>query len=70
MGTLMMLNKKLLAIIELNELADKKSVTEKIATCGITFDKVIFLKKIPRDPRHNSKIDYALLQRELKASFD
>ena len=36
---------------------------------NITHDKVIILKKIPRDLRHNSKIDYAKINLILKESI-
>ena len=60
MGTVMLSENKLLAIIELNNKAEKKVVSEKINSCGLSFSKIVFAK-IPRDARHNSKIDYSLL---------
>lgn len=69
MGTVMLFGKKLFAIIELNDPAQEKSITEKTLRCGINFDEIVFVGKIPRDPRHNSKIDYGLLQQELNALF-
>jgi acyl-CoA synthetase (AMP-forming)/AMP-acid ligase II len=69
MGTVMLLGEKLFAVIELNDLTKEKTATEKTLRSGISFDEVIFIEKIPRDPRHNSKIDYTLLRQELNALF-
>ncbi|MEO5644262.1 MAG: AMP-binding protein [Bacteroidia bacterium] len=66
MGTVMLPDNKLLVIVELTDAAEKKIVTEKINSCELIFDKIIFLEKIPRDQRHNSKIDYGLLKDEVK----
>jgi acyl-CoA synthetase (AMP-forming)/AMP-acid ligase II len=65
MGTVLLKGQKLIAVLELNELSQKKMAEEKAGAGGIDFDKIIFLEKIPRDPRHNSKIDYNLLQLQL-----
>lgn len=65
MGTIMLSGQKLVAVIELNDASLKNAVEEKAGASGIDFEKIIFMQKIPRDPRHNSKIDYALLRQQL-----
>ena len=60
-GTVLMLKNKLIAVAELNAGGNKKHISEKINSAEIIFDEIIFIKKIPRDPRHNSKIDYEKL---------
>lgn len=69
MGTILLEENKLLAIIELNDAGEKKPVIEKINSCGLNFDGIVFLEKIPRDQRHNSKIDYGLLKTKIKGRF-
>lgn len=66
MGTIMMLERKLTAIIELKDNSAENTVWNKINTLEIKFEKIIFINKIPRDPRHNSKIDYAMLTKQIK----
>jgi len=64
-GTILHLNNRLLALIEMNDNSKKKEVEAEIRSLELLFDKIIFLKKIPCDPRHNSKIDYELLKKYL-----
>jgi len=60
-GTVIMLNGKITAFIELNDLTKRESAETAIKAGNNTIEQIIFLKKIPRDPRHNSKIDYQKL---------
>lgn len=62
MGTLLMLNNKLIVVIELKENANKNTLQTHLQTLDIVPDEIKFIKKIPRDPRHNSKIDYEKLK--------
>ena len=62
MGTILEVDKKLIAVIELKKGAFKKDVLFKMNGADVSFDEVRFLTKIPRDPRHNSKIDYAKIK--------
>ncbi len=57
MGTLLQLNEKLVLAIE--GTANKELIQEKCT--NIPFDEIEFID-IPRDPRHNSKIDYPSLE--------
>jgi acyl-CoA synthetase (AMP-forming)/AMP-acid ligase II len=60
MGTLLQLNSKLTLIVEG---ASSENLVRKNCS-NIPFEDLIFMK-IPRDPRHNSKIDYPALKAKL-----
>jgi olefin beta-lactone synthetase len=62
LGTIMQQENKLIAIIELKKNNVKTGIAEMINANGTKFDTVIYIKEIPRDPRHNSKIDYPKLR--------
>lgn len=62
MGTLLLINNKLTAIIEVKQEKAKQNVQNSITKMDIQPDAVRFIAKIPRDPRHNSKIDYEKLK--------
>jgi acyl-CoA synthetase (AMP-forming)/AMP-acid ligase II len=62
MGTLMMLDDRLIAVVELNDAARRDAVRAAIQSLSETFEDIVFIPKIPRDPRHNSKIDYEKLR--------
>jgi olefin beta-lactone synthetase len=61
-GTIKQLGNLLAAVIELNDERKKENVKQAIEAGPASFDRIIFIKKIPRDPRHNSKIDYQKLE--------
>ncbi len=61
-GTIMLLNEKITAVIELKNELQRDRVKHNIKNDGHEFEQLFFLKKIPRDPRHNSKIDYEKLR--------
>ena len=61
MGTILEIAGNLTAIIELKAGCDKIDVIQKIEKLGLKID-IQFVSKIPRDPRHNSKIDYEKLK--------
>jgi len=67
-GTVMMLHDRLTAIIELGDTSRREAVQSAIRSLPEAFADIVFVPKIPRDPRHNSKIDYeklgALLSRK------
>jgi acyl-CoA synthetase (AMP-forming)/AMP-acid ligase II len=69
-GTVILLKEKITAVIELKDELQREAVRSNIKKLGQTFEKIIFLKKIPRDPRHNSKIDYQKLRLLLINSKD
>lgn len=62
MGTVMLLNSRLTAVIELGDSTRRDTVAAEIRSLPEAFGDVIFIPKIPRDPRHNSKIDYEKLR--------
>lgn len=59
-GTIMKHNNKVLLLLELKKSYKnkKQQIEESIKSSKIIYDEIILLDKIPRDPRHNSKIDY------------
>ena len=68
MGTILLHRCQLTAVIELNTKSNKvlqAGITQRIMSLPIAFKQVLFLKKIPRDPRHHSKIDYQKLAMQL-----
>ncbi len=66
-GTLVEVDKRLVAVVEPRAGVHPTSLRESIATLSLYFDRLVFTKKIPRDPRHYSKIDYERLKKALKA---
>lgn len=68
-GTVMLLKEKITAVIEMKEELKKDLVKSNIKNQGPQFENIIFLKKIPRDPRHNSKIDYQKLRLLIAEKF-
>lgn len=62
LGTIMLLNNRLTAIIELADHSRRDFVRSVIEPLPEAFEDIVFISKIPRDPRHNSKIDYEKLR--------
>lgn len=62
-GTLLMSNDGLAAVVE--QLADcsREQITECIYGWGLPITTIHWMRKIPRDPRHHSKIDYEALRK-------
>lgn len=65
-GTVMMLNDRLTAVIELSDPTQREVVQSAVKSIPEVFADIIFVPKIPRDPRHNSKIDYEKLKELLR----
>ncbi|TDE16324.1 AMP-binding protein [Dyadobacter psychrotolerans] len=61
-GTVMIWKNKVTAVIELSDFSLKDSVKSAIQLTLDTLEDIIFVDKMPRDPRHNSKIDYEKLK--------
>jgi acyl-CoA synthetase (AMP-forming)/AMP-acid ligase II len=61
-GTVLHMNGETVAVIELHDRKQKKAVESAIRAMPLVFDRICFLKKVPRDPRHHSKIDYEKLK--------
>ncbi|MFN6946410.1 MAG: AMP-binding protein [Cytophagaceae bacterium] len=66
LGTIVMVNENLTAVIELNDRKRKKAVLSKIGELDLPIQDIFFIKKIPRDPRHNSKIEYQDVRKLVK----
>ena len=65
-GTVMAINDDLTAVIEAISKDDHSQISTSIKSKLPKIKEVIFLNKIPRDPRHFSKIDYTQLRRILR----
>ena len=66
MGTVLLLNEQLTIVVEIKSEAGKETVQLKIEQSRLQVDVIRFIARIPRDPRHNSKIDYEKLKKLLK----
>lgn len=64
-GTLLLINNKITAILELKKDAEQELVIEQVNSLPQKPDDIIFVKTIPKDPRHHSKIDYEKLREML-----
>jgi olefin beta-lactone synthetase len=62
MGTVIELNQKMIAVVELSANTAQYQIKQSIDEWDIKFDEVKYIKKMPRDPRHHSKIDYVKLK--------
>lgn len=65
MGTVLQINNQTTVVIELNDASKKDLVKTAIEALPLKTDTVVFLKKMPRDPRHHSKIEYGRLKQLL-----
>lgn len=75
MGTIFLLKNKVTAVIELKDKMKQAFVTNEILKKNNPsengkVEEVLFIKKIPRDPRHNSKIDYQKLILSFKKKLE
>lgn len=64
-GTIVSFNQQIIAVVELNSGKKNQFVVSQILEQYPVIQAVKILKKIPRDPRHNSKIDYERLKQLL-----
>ncbi len=60
-GTILQIDTQIIAFIQLTHLKYKETAKTKIMNLPIPIAEIRFLKKIPRDLRHNSRIDYQKL---------
>jgi olefin beta-lactone synthetase len=67
MATVLEINHQCLLVIEpVNyNTSFKTTINEKIQSLQIPYDTIVFVKKIPRDPRHHSKIDYDKIKNQI-----
>ena len=61
-GTILSLDNQVVIVLELQKNGNELLIENQISNLKIKFDTIKVLKKIPRDPRHNSKIDYEKLK--------
>lgn len=61
-GTVLHVEGKTVAVLELRDRMQRKTVESALRDMPLSFDRVCFIKRIPRDPRHHSKIDYEKLK--------
>jgi len=61
-GTILAVGGRIIAVIEPDKKSSRELLRARITSNVHGFDQVVFLKKLPRDPRHYSKIDYELLK--------
>jgi olefin beta-lactone synthetase len=59
-ATVIKANEKLVAVVEISDNGKKENISLAIHALGIK--AISFVKKMPRDPRHHSKIDYEKLK--------
>lgn len=61
MGTIVKLNNKLIIVLELKKEAEVRLVFKQVRDMNVNVDDIKTVPVIPRDPRHNSRIDYERL---------
>jgi len=65
-GTVLNINGQIYVLIELHNASFKQKIEREIAAIKLPFTHILRFCRLPRDPRHNSKIDYDLLMERLK----
>lgn len=74
LGTLLLVDAKLTLVVELNKESDKDFVSQKLTHANLRFERVIFMKQIPRIAGSSDSIDRAqlekLLGKKASSSFD
>ena len=61
-GTIQFFHGQITVVIELKDSSKKQQIKSNIMSLKEPFEKILFIKHIPRDPRHHSKIDYEKLK--------
>ena len=61
-GTAVNINNEFLGVVEKDKLASKKDIINQVRHLPWVPSEIKFIKKMPLDPRHNSKIDYEKLK--------
>lgn len=65
LATALMINNKVYIIVEKEKEADENEIKLHITQIVNFESEVIFIKEIPRDPRHHSKIEYEKLRKHI-----
>jgi len=61
-GTVLRIKEKVVAILESDDETRQSDVRRRLEKEAHGFDEIRFVRRVPRDPRHNSKIDYEKLK--------
>lgn len=61
-GTILLWKGKIIAVAELRESAVRDQAKAAISAVHEAIEEVVLIKKMPRDPRHHSKVDYEKLK--------
>lgn len=64
-GTVLLREKELVLVIETTSEANREHITNALRQSRLQFDYIHWMKSIPRDPRHHSKIDYEKLKMKM-----
>lgn len=64
-GTVLKHNNKMCVVIEVEKKADKTKIENQVFQLDVPPDQVLFMKTMPKDLRHHSKIDYDKLKKIL-----
>ena len=64
-GTILEAAQGLLAIIELQQPSQRDKIRNRLEHLGLPYDRLVFLHKIPKRPKQQSKIDYQALREML-----
>jgi acyl-CoA synthetase (AMP-forming)/AMP-acid ligase II len=62
MGTVLLVKDELVVIVENEGGSTSAEIERQIKESGLSYDRIRHVSNVPRDPRHNSKIDYAKLK--------
>lgn len=66
LATVLSVNEQLTIVAELKPGTLEATVRSHICNSGLPYDSIRFTPKIPRDPRHHSKIDYERLRARMR----
>jgi olefin beta-lactone synthetase len=67
-GTIMEIDGQIIAWLEASDQADKTSIEAQVLAAEPAINCIIFVQMIPRDLRHNTKIDYEKLKKLVQHS--
>ncbi len=65
-GTLLEIGGELVAAVECDRANDRRAITEALHAWGLPIARIQWMERIPRDPRHHSKIDYEALRLRIR----
>ncbi len=67
MGTVLKIQNQMVLVMELNNQANQESIKKVVEVSNLEFDEIRFVPRIPRDPRHHSKVAYKVLEKNLSS---